>query len=398
MRGRRTLLTILAVALLVGGGVAVSLFRGGDTSTPPTPTVALAPSSPPATPAPTATIPATAAITPTATPIIAPPPTIAPTATAAVIRPTLPAPTPTLPAATPTGNLTRDVQAARARDLPPTSSVTLFVLGGEAVHLDDARDDYAASTVKLPLYLTLAHRIRTGEAGVTWETPITIRRENVVGGTGVLQSMVGSTVSVREIARLMMVESDNVGANLLLGRLGGGQDTSREHIRAGAAVVTAYLASLGVDGMIVRHGLQDAQAFATGMLNTTTAAALARLLQITERDRATLDGATDVLALLRERGTHNPWHPSDAVACGLTVERIGGIYPATPDRDGVRHDALIVTTPGIPARYILAVSIPTTPALERTIEPQIARFEGDVHLLLTGRWAQCVDSTTRQQG
>ncbi len=395
MRGRRALLTSLAVALLVIGVVAVSLFRNGGTSTPPTPTAALAPSSPPVTPAPTATIPATSAITPTETSIIAPSPTVAPTATVAVIRPTLPAPTPTPPAATPTGNLTQDVRAARARDLPPTSSVTLLVLGGE-VHLDDARDDYAASTIKLPLYLTLAHRINTGEAGVTWETPITIRQENVVGGTGVLQTMVGSTQSVREIARLMIVESDNIGANLLLGRLGGGQDTSREHIRAGAAVVTAYLAALGVDGMTVRHGLQDAQAFATGMLNTTTTAALARLLQITERDRATLDGATDVLALLSERGTHNPWHPSDAVACGLTVERIGGIYPATPDRDGVRHDALIVTTPGNAAFYILAVSVPTTPTLERTVEAQIARFEGDVHLVLTGWWAQCVDSTTRQ--
>lgn len=346
----------------------------------------------PATPVPvlaTATIPrATATVLP-ATPEA--------TATLPVVRPTPPSATTALPTVPPSANLARDVQAARVRDLPPTNSVTLIVLGGEEVRLDDMRDEYAASTVKLPIYLTLAHRIRTGDVNVTWETSLIVRPEDVVGGTGVLQAMVGTTHTVRETARLMIVESDNVAANLLLGRLGGGQDTSRTHIQAGAAVVTDYLTTLGVRGMTVRHGLLDPQAFVTGNLNTTTTAALAQLLQITERDRATRDGAADLLALLAERGTHNPWHPGDAVACGLTVARIGGIYPASPDRSGVRLDALLVTTPGSSVRYILAVSAPTTPALERTIETQIARFEGDVQLLLTGRWAQCVDTSTQQQ-
>jgi beta-lactamase class A len=304
--------------------------------------------------------------------------------------------TPTISVATPGSTLSRDVQAIRIRDVPETNSVTVLVLGGESVHLDDARDVYPASTVKLPIYLTLAHRIRTGEVGVTWETPITVRQADIVGGTGVLQNAPGSTHPVREIAQLMITESDNVAANLLLGRLGGGQDTNREHVLAGAAVVDDYLATLGVHGMTLRHGLLDTQAYANGTLSTTTSAALAQMLLLTQSDQATLDGATDALAILGERGTDNPWHPSDAVACGLTVQRIGGIYPASADRPGVRLDALIVATPSSAVRYILAVAVPTTPALESTVEAHIARFEGDLQFLLTGYWAQCVDTTTRQ--
>ncbi len=388
---------MLIVAAVVIFGVLRTVSRPPPAATAtarvavPTPTAAQPTSTVAATPIPTVATPTIPRATATAAPA-----TPEATATPSLIRPTPPVQTPTATAATPTGNLTRDVQAIRARDLPDTNSVTVIVLGGEEVHLDDAREVYPASTVKLPIYLTLAHRIRTGEVALTWDTPITVQRDDIVGGTGVLQNAPGSTHSAREIAQLMITESDNVAANLLLGRLGGGQDTSRDHLRAGATVVDDYLAALGVHGMTLRHGLQDSQAFATGTLSTTTGAALAQLLLRTERDQATLDGAPDVLALLGERGTHNPWHPADAVACGLTIQRIGGIYPASAERPGVRLDALIVATPGSAVRYILAVAVPTTPALERTVEMQIAHFEGDLHLLLTNHWAQCVDTTTRQ--
>ena len=401
MRRRRARPGSLALLVIVAAVIVLAIARTAPRgNVAGTPTIRIPPSAPTivtATPAASPTsLPATAtAIIASPTTTTAPTAPIA-TATASLIYPTPPTQTPTAPTPTPSSNLTGDVQAIRARDLPDTSSVTLIASDGRAVHLDDTRAEYPASTVKLPIYLTLAHRIRTGEAGVTWETTITVQQADIVGGTGVLQNAPGSAHTVREIAQLMILESDNVAANILLGRLGGGQDTSQAHVRAGATIVTDYLTTLGVRGMTVRHGLLDPDAFATDMTSTTTSAALAQLLQITENGRATLDGAADVLTLLGERGTHNPWHPADAVSCGLTVERIGGIYPASPDRPGVRLDALVITTPGLPLRYILTVIVPTTPALEPTVEARIARFEGDIQLLLTGHWAQCVDNMTRQ--
>ncbi|HEY8291287.1 MAG TPA: serine hydrolase [Thermomicrobiales bacterium] len=402
MRRRRrggSFAIVLIVAIVILFGVLRSVPRAPLTGLATATATALLPVTPTSPPRPTATatpVPTIAIATIPPATATSPPAAPEATATPTLIRPTPPTQPPTAPVATPSGALAPDVQAIRVRDLPETNSVTVLVLGGEEIHLDDTREVYPASTVKLPIYLTLAHRIRTGEVGVTWETPITVQKADIVGGTGILQNAPGSTHTVREIAQLMMTESDNVAANILLGRLGGAQDTSREHLLAGAAVVDAYLATLGVHGMTLRHGLQDNQAYANGTLSTTTSDALAQIMLLTERDRTTLDGGPDVLALLGERGTHNPWHPSDAVACGLTVQRIGGIYPASADRPGVRLDTLIIATPGSAVRYILAVAVPTTPALEPTVETQIARFEGDLQFLLTGHWAQCVDSTTRQ--
>lgn len=392
---------LLIVAAIVVFAIARTVPRGHVADTPTAripPSVATVSAA-----ATTAALPTPRPIVATATAAIIAPPTATTTptpplatATASLLYPTPPTQAPVVPSPTPSSNLTGNVQAIRARDLPDTSSVTILTFDGREAHLDDTRAEYPASTVKLPIYLALAHRIHTGEAGLTWETTITVQHADIVGGTGVLQNAPGSIHTVREIAQLMILESDNVAANILLGRLGGGHDTSQMHVRAGAGVVTGYLDTLGVRGMNVRHGLLDPDAFATGMESTTTSAALAQLLQITENGRTTLDGAADVLTLLGERGTHNPWHPADTLSCGLTVERIGGIYPASPERPGVRLDALMVTTPGIPLRYLLTVIVPTTPALEPTVEARIARFEGDVQLLLTGHWAQCVDSTTRQ--
>jgi len=314
-----------------------------------------------------------------------------PGATATLLRPQTATPVFTpVPA-----NLMAAIEAARVSNLPGTSSVTLLMPDAETVGANGAQPFYAASTIKLPIYLTLAHRIKTGEAAFTWNTPITVRPDDIVGGTGVLQQMPGRTLSVREVANLMIGESDNVAANLLLGCLGGECHTRPEHVREGAMIVTQDMETrLSVRGIAIQRGLQDPEAAAMH-LNTVTTDALAILMHRVMQERRTLDGADDLSTLLEGRGMHNPWHPGDVVPCSLGLSRIGGIYPADRNNDGVRLDLLYV--PGVGGQgYILAVGTTTTPALEAGIEARIAHFEGDVQKLLSGTWTQCVDTHTRQ--
>ena len=371
----------------------------------------LMPTSPAAT-----IVPATTAMTVTPATTVSPMPMAVPTAVPTVqASPTTHA-TPTLPATplpsatvtllrgqtvTPTStlapaNLTAAIEAARIRNLPGDSSVTLLVAGTETTAGANGRQPfYAASTIKLPIYLTLAHRIKTGEAEFTWDTPVTVHPEDIVGGTGVLQQRSGQTFSVREVATVMIGESDNVAANLLLGCLGGRCDTHAEHVRVGAMRVTQDMEGrVGVRGIVIQRGLQDPEA-AMMHLNTVTTDALAQLMRRVAAEPPTLDGANDLLKLLKGRGMHNPWHPGDTVPCALGLSRIGGIYPADRNNAGVRLDLLLV--PGMSEQgYILAVGTTTTPALEAGIETRIARFEGDVQQLLSGTWAQCVDTRTGQ--
>ncbi len=382
-------------------------------ATAPVATIAVAPSTaavptgtpqPVNTPAPIAAAVVTAAIpfTPVSTiPQSTPRAASLPTGVSvpgSIVAPPLLKPTPTtaMPATT-TLNFMAMVEAARTRDLPADSSVTMLpgdgsINSGDMVSLNGTRSLYAASTIKLPLYLTLAHRIHTGEVAFTWNTPITVRPEDIVGGTGVLQQMAGQTVSVQRAAQLMIVESDNVAANILLGYLGGGHNTRRESVRAGAAVVTQYMQALSVSGITLQRGLQDADGEAMGFTNSVTTDALAVLMRLVITQQGSLDGAADVLVLLRERGTHNPWHPGEVVPCALDLSRIGGIFPATSATEGgVRLDVIAVTGHSTdPHGFVLAVGVATTPALEGEIEKRIARFEADINQLRTGVWQQCV--------
>jgi hypothetical protein len=71
---------------------------------------------------------------------------------------------------------------------------------------------------------------------------------------------VGKTMTLRELCEAMITVSSNLGANLLIERLG------VENIRV-------TVAGLGATGMNVRRGVEDQKAFDQGLNNTTTALA-----------------------------------------------------------------------------------------------------------------------------
>lgn len=92
------------------------------------------------------------------------------------------------------------------------TSNTAVSIGGERAYP-------AASTAKVPLVMYLYHQAATNR--VSLNQKVLMQKEDWSAGTGVLQAVeVGHAFTLRELARLAFVHSDNIAANVLLRTLG----------------------------------------------------------------------------------------------------------------------------------------------------------------------------------
>jgi beta-lactamase class A len=75
-----------------------------------------------------------------------------------------------------------------------------------------------ASTIKLPILCTLESLVARGK--VRWDERVVLRPEDKVTGSGVLGSLAdGTDLTVRNLATLMIIVSDNTATNLVLDRI-----------------------------------------------------------------------------------------------------------------------------------------------------------------------------------
>lgn len=77
----------------------------------------------------------------------------------------------------------------------------------------------SASSIKLLILAAFLDQVNAGR--LSMDDTYTLKAADLVGGTGSLQNRTaGSTVTLREAARLMITESDNVAANILIDIMG----------------------------------------------------------------------------------------------------------------------------------------------------------------------------------
>jgi beta-lactamase class A len=101
---------------------------------------------------------------------------------------------------------------------PPASGwVGVFVRNlttGAEASINPNRVFPAASLYKLPIMVETVRQIRMGR--IAPDQMMVVQRAHKVPGSGVLQSRIGESVPIREILRLLIAESDNVAAMMLL--------------------------------------------------------------------------------------------------------------------------------------------------------------------------------------
>jgi serine/threonine-protein kinase len=405
----------LALLILIVAGGALALSRGGNGTTPTsaaqpsptTPLVAAATGTAPPTPTTTTGTPATAsnlppatAATPATTAAASVSPTLAP-ATARPITPNAsaaPSTTPTsastarattAPSATPTGAPTAaPTSAPTAPPAPPTNTpppvanvratVQTAVLSlpgtssGVFVNLTNSADNYAddpdrvfpaASLIKLPIAGAAYERVANGQ----WQLgdTFTLTEAVKVGGTGILREQpAGTTYTLDQLIEIMLVNSDNTAANMLVDRLGG------------FGAVNAFSQTQGMTNTVMRRKLYDLETQERGIDNTTTSGDIARFF-LRLHSGALIDGlVSDRLRtiLVRRGQVDKNWAllnlPPDTIALHMTGTG-----------DNQRNDVILVTSGETQYLLVLMVTDPN----DAGIEAALARVSATVYGAVFGR-------------
>ena len=126
--------------------------------------------------------------------------------------------------------LAEALRARIARDTAEVSVAYCDPVRRDSVLVDGLRRYHAASTMKVPVLIELSRRIDRGE--LCWDTPLLVTNlfVSIVDGSpyqldlgddsdSTLYLRTGTTVSVAELARLMIIRSSNLATNLLIALL-----------------------------------------------------------------------------------------------------------------------------------------------------------------------------------
>jgi beta-lactamase class A len=339
----------------------VTVAPAATPATPGTPSTAATP--PTAIPTPSPTQSPSPTISPT--PVVSPSPTASPPPAATATAAPSPAPTATpSPTVAATGNVSEQAHAA-ILSLPGTSSGVFIDLTNGANNASDDPNRIFSAASLIKLSIAGATYQRAADGGIRLSDQVVLQESDKVGGTGILQTQpAGTTYTIDQLIAIMLLNSDNTAANLLVDRIGG------------FAVVNAFSASQGMGNTVMRRKLDDLAAQARGIDNTTTSGDIAHFLSQLQAgqivDRETSDRLRTILA---QRGREDKnWAllnlPADIIAQHMTGTGAG-----------LRGDAILVTAGAKQYILVLFVSAPD----EGGMEAAIARVSDTIYGLATAR-------------
>lgn len=135
-------------------------------------------------------------------------------------------------------------------------SVYVFFPSWSTPLVENDRQQSSASVIKIFILSTAYEMVEKGELDL--DEKIRVRRKDMVGGAGVLNGRAGEPVlSIRELLRLMITESDNTATNILIDRLT-------------FARIQDYCDTHGFTDTVLRRKMMDDKALRAGRDNLTT--------------------------------------------------------------------------------------------------------------------------------
>jgi beta-lactamase class A len=223
-------------------------------------------------------------------------------------------------------DLQRDLRVKTAFHLEEAAVTLDGVLGYAIVDLTDG-DTFerlstqpfpTASTIKLAILYELVKR--AGDGTLKLDETITLDRARAVPG-GLLYELGTPTLSLRDYANAMVIESDNTATNILITRLG-------------MDAINTRMAALGLDSIKPRRYTIDIDAAKNGLENVASPADLARLLAVFHKGEGlTPANQAEALTILK-KGKNTAIRRG--VPAGIEIANKPG------DLEGVRADTAIV--------------------------------------------------------
>ena len=109
---------------------------------------------------------------------------------------------------------------------------------GEEIAVNADRPMETASTIKLTLLTELFEQIKAGKLALT--DKYTVTKADQVGGTGIIQDLdVGDALTIKDLATLMVIVSDNTATDVLFRAVGGPEVVARRMDQMGFTRQTA---------------------------------------------------------------------------------------------------------------------------------------------------------------
>jgi beta-lactamase class A len=244
---------------------------------------------------------------------------------------------------------------------------------GDSVLIREREMMHAASTMKVPVMIEVFKQAEEGKfrldarllvknefRSLVDSSPFSLRPED--DSDPETYAFIGQDMAIRELVERMITTSSNLATNILIDLVQ-------------AKNVMATLEEMGISGMEVLRGVEDALAYKKGLNNRTDALALMQVMEAIAAGRAVSRSACremiDILTRQKFRG---------GIPAGLPESvRVGN---KTGSITGIEHDAAIVFPPGRKP-YILAIltrGVPSTEAGEKLI----ARLSAIVYRVITG--------------
>lgn len=212
-----------------------------------------------------------------------------------------------------------------------------------------------ASTIKLPILCALFGLAAQGN--VRWEEKLTLRDEDKVSGSGVVQELsAGVALSLRDLSHLMIVVSDNTATNLVLDRIS--PDAVNVYLEKIGMRVTRSLRKIRGDA----NQLKPAEGFSkAGLLaenqhfgiGVSTPREMAWLLeQLVLGKIVSAEASKEILAILKRQQFKD----------GIGRRRADDVASKSGALDALRSDVGIVYAPH--ARIAIAATVDGMPKVD----------------------------------